>query len=185
MAMATNVGGDWESSGWRRAVWGAAAALLSLPLIAMQFTRAVDWSPADFAVMGALLFSACGAFELAARTTTDRAHRGGAAVALLAAFLMIWVHLAVGIVGGTGDPANLPFAGVLATALIGAAIARFAAHGMARAMAATALAQMLAGAVALAGFTAAGAETRAVLALSVVMTLLWLASAWLFRRAAR
>jgi hypothetical protein len=55
-------------------------------------------------------------------------------VALLAAFLLIWLSLGVGIIGSDGDPANLMYFGVLAVGLIGAFHARFRAVGMARAL---------------------------------------------------
>jgi hypothetical protein len=46
-----------------------AALILLLPLRAMQFTDEVVWDEADFAVMAAMLFGACGAYEMAARMT--------------------------------------------------------------------------------------------------------------------
>ncbi|MEA3015254.1 MAG: hypothetical protein QOD42_3799 [Sphingomonadales bacterium] len=86
-------------------------------------------------------------------------------------------HLAVGIIGTEADPANLVYGGVLAIA--GALVARFRPHGMALALAATALAQALVAAGALiAGFGQASMVT----ALFVAP---WLVSAWLFRMAAR
>jgi predicted Na+-dependent transporter len=52
---------------WRIVIWGTAAFLLLLPLIAMQFTNEVNWDETDFVVFGAMLFGACGVYELAAR----------------------------------------------------------------------------------------------------------------------
>lgn len=172
---------------WRIATWGAAAVLLLLPLVAMQFTAEVDWDVADFVTIGALLFAACGAIEMGARATRSTAYRAAVAVAVGAAFLLIWINLAVGIIGSEGNPANLMFAGVLAVGLIGAAIARFRPHGMAWAMAATAVAQGLVGLIALvAGWGAAGANwPQVIVVLTGFFVALWLASAWLFRRAAR
>jgi phosphoglycerol transferase MdoB-like AlkP superfamily enzyme len=79
------------------------------------------------------------------------------------------------------------YGGVLAVAIIGAFIARFRAHGMARALAATALAQALVGVIALAaGFgSTAPSFPEAILFLTGFFVGLWLISAWLFRRAAR
>lgn len=45
----------------------AVAAILAIPLIAMQFTDEVQWSTGDFVMMGAILLSAGLAYELIAR----------------------------------------------------------------------------------------------------------------------
>jgi hypothetical protein len=50
------------------------------------------------------------------------------------------MNLAVGIIGSEDNPANLMYGGVLAVGIIGAIIARFEPHGMARALVATTLA---------------------------------------------
>ena len=122
------------------------------------------------------------AFELAARRTGDTAYRAAAAVVLAAAFLLVWLNLAVGIIGSEDNPANLMFGGVLAVGIAGAALARFRPDGMARAMVATAFAQALAGAMAV---IAGWGSTAQVLSLTVFFAALWLLSAWLFRKAAR
>ena len=74
----------------------------------------------------------------------------GFGLALLAALLILWMNVAAGLLGiEDDDPANLLYAGVLALGAIGAFLARFEPHGMARALAATALAQALVGVFAL------------------------------------
>jgi hypothetical protein len=163
---------------WRAAMWGAAALLLLLPLVAMQFSDEMRWGAEDFLLFGAMLLAACGAAELVAKTR-GVAYRFAAAIAIAAAFLMVWVNLAVGIIGSEGDPANLMFAGVLAVGFVGAALARLRAAGMAAALFATAIAQSLVAAISL----AAGWKESAVL--SALFALAWLASAGLFRRATR
>ena len=40
---------------WRVALWGSVVAILIAPLVAMQFTGEVHWTPFDFAVAAALL----------------------------------------------------------------------------------------------------------------------------------
>jgi hypothetical protein len=145
----------------------------------MQVTDAVIWTPADFAVAGALIGGVGLGFELAVRRSPGRAWRAAAGLALATAFVLVWLTLAVGILGSEDDPANLMFAGVLAVAVLGALAARFRPAGLARAMAATALAQGLAAAVALlAGF---GADAL----LAAAFAALWLVSARLFDWAAR
>jgi hypothetical protein len=111
----------------------------------------------------------------------NAAYRFGVGVALLAAFLQVWMNLAVGIVGSEDNPTNLGFFGVVATAGACAFTARFRAEGMARAMVAVAGVQaMLAVVIATAPSNARDAVV--VLVLSGVFTLLWLASAALFQR---
>jgi hypothetical protein len=187
MAAGADDNGGRRGRFWRRAPWAVAALILLLPLVAMRFTDEVDWDETDFIVMGAMLFGACGAYEWAARTTGNLAYRAATAVALAAAFLLIWINLAVGIIGSEDNPANLMYAGVLAVGLTGALIGRFRPEGMARAAAATALAQALAGTIALmAGWGSTGANwPRVIMVLTAFFTALWLLSAWLFRRAGR
>ena len=186
--MAETVGNGSEPRGnrWRVAVWGAAAFLL-LPLVAMQFTDEVDWDETDFIVIGAMLAVACGAFELAARMTGNRAYRAAVGVAIAAAFILVWMNLAVGIIGSEENPADLMYVGVLAVGFIGAIIARFQPHGMARALFATALAQALVAVVALiAGkHQAPISSVFEILGLNGFFVALFIGSAWLFRHAAR
>ncbi|HQY46707.1 MAG TPA: hypothetical protein PLE38_07145 [Usitatibacteraceae bacterium] len=82
---------------WRIAGWGAAAALLLAPLVAMQFTGEVKWTPFDFAVFGAMLAVAGGALELVVRVTRRQAVRAVAGTAIAVAFLLAWAHGAVGL----------------------------------------------------------------------------------------
>jgi hypothetical protein len=77
--------------------------------------------------------------------------------------------------------------GVLAVGILGALIVRFQPHGMARALAGTALAQALVGVIVLiAGSGSTGANwPGAIVFLTGFFAALWLVSAWLFRKAAR
>jgi hypothetical protein len=165
-------------SGWRLAAWCVAALLLLLPLVAMQFTDEVNWSLADFVLFGGLLAGVGGAFELAVRTTRNAAYRAAVGVALAAAFLLVWANGAVGIIGSEDNPANAMFGGVLAVGIVGAALARFRPRGMARALVATALAQATVAVI------AAVAGLGHIFVATGFFGALWLASAWLFRRAA-
>ena len=179
MAEMAEEGSGRRATGWRVARWGTAALVLLLPLVAMQFTDEVNWTGTDFAVMGAMLATVCGTYELAAWMTGNRAYRAAVGVALAAAFLLVWLNLAVGIIGAENNPANLMFGGVLAVGIIGALIARFQPHGMARASVATALAQALVGVIAL-----VIGSVEAVM-LTGFFVALWLTAAWLFRKAAQ
>jgi len=166
---------------WRVAVWGAAALLLLVPLLAMQFADEVKWDAADFIVFGAMLAVACGTFELAARMTGSGTYRAAVGVAVVMAFTLVWMNLAVGLIGSEDNPANLMFGGVLAVGIVGAVLVRFRPAGLARVLSATALAQGLVAAIALMGDSPA-AET---VGLNGCFAGLWLLCAWLFRKAAR
>ncbi len=163
---------------WRIVGWGIPALLLLLPLVAMQFSDEVVWTSADFIFAAVLFGSVGGAFELIVRKSGSRAFRAGAAVAVVAAFLTVWVNAAVGMIGSEDNPYNLLFGGVLFVALTGAIIGRFEPAGMARAMAVTAAAQALVGAFGL------SADPRGAL-FSIVLAGPWLVAAGLFHNASR
>jgi ABC-type proline/glycine betaine transport system permease subunit len=80
------------------------AAILAIPLIAMQFSPEVNWSPFDFAVMGVLLTITGLAVNLIISNVTGWGKRLLMVGAALFIFLLIWAELAVGIFGS-------PFAG--------------------------------------------------------------------------
>jgi len=127
----------------------ATALILLLPLAAMQFSADVNWSLFDFVVAGALLFGSGLTFELIARKGGNVAYRVAVGVAVAAALLLVWVNLAVGIIGSENNPVNLLYVAVLLVAVIGAAIARLRPRGMALAMFATAFALALVPVIAL------------------------------------
>jgi hypothetical protein len=165
----------------------ATAFILLVPLLAMQITDEVAWDLADFAVAGALVGGTGLLYELAARKAANIAYRAAVGVALAAAFILIWLMGAVGVIGEDGDRADLMYAGVLAVGIIGAVIARFRPHGMARALLATALALALVAVIALiAGkHQAPISSVFEILGLNAVFVALFLGSAWLFRHAPR
>ena len=159
--------------------------MLLLPFLAMQVTDEVDWDGTDFIVFGAMLVAAGGTFELAARMTGNNAYRAAVGVALAATFILIWINLAVGIIGTEDNRANLMYGGVLAVGIITAVIARFQPHGMARALVATALAQALVAVIAIfAGLGLPWSGSLELLVLNGFFAALWLLSAWLFWKAA-
>jgi hypothetical protein len=182
------VAGRAENSGgrrwgrWRIAAWTIAALMLLLPLFTMQFIDEVNWDGTDFIVAGALVGGTGLAFELAARANASHAYRAAVGLALAAAFLLVWLNLAVGIVGTENNPFNLMFGGVLAVGIIGAVIARFRPDGMASALFATALTQAL---VAVNAAIAGLGVAEPIWPLTGFFAALWLGSAWLFRKAAR
>ncbi len=108
-----------------------------------------------------------------------------AGAAVMAAVLLIWLSLGVGIIGADGDRANAMYFGVLAVGIIGAVLGRFRPRGMARALVATALAQAAVAAIAIIG--GMGRPYSGPLELFILngfFVALFGASAWLFHRAA-
>jgi hypothetical protein len=159
---------------WRIAGWSVPVILLLLPAVAMRYTSEVDWDTPDFIIMGAL-FGAIGlGIEFLIRQSRNTAYRVGSVVALVTAFLTIWVNLAVGMIGDD-NPYNLLFGGVLLVGLVGAITGKFHHAGMAKAMFATAAAQLLVGAGGL------SSDPRGAI-LSMMFAAPWLVAGVLFRK---
>lgn len=185
MAMNGQIAGQRHGSVWRLVGWGGAAALLLLPLLAMQFTPEVNWTASDFIVWGVMLGTVGGLFELAVRLSPLPSYRMAFGLALLGAFLVVWANLAVGIVGSESNPANQLFFLALLLGMVGAGVARLKANGMAYAMYATAASLALAFVIAEMGprdeiWVPASREALG----TAIFALVFVCSAMLFRRAA-
>lgn len=85
------------AAGSRSILWGVIAALLLLPLVAMQFTTEVNWGAEDFVAAAILLGGTGLALETAARVLVDPRKRTVAAVAIIGLLLLVWAELAVGL----------------------------------------------------------------------------------------
>jgi hypothetical protein len=186
--------GGMRSNTWRIVLWGVLGSLLMLPAVAMQFTREVDWDAADFIAMGILLGTVGGMFELAAYLSKNIAYRAGFGLAAIGGFLLVWINLAVGVIGSEDNRANELFLIVVFVGLAGALAARLRARGMAYALVATAAAQALVAAICLVpgaigivmpGQDLAGVDFRPLIGLTGFFVLLWLTAATLFDVAAR
>jgi len=119
------------------------ASLLMVPLVAMQFSNEVKWTAFDFIVAGALLFGTGLAYILVSRMMDSAAYKFAVGIVVAAGLLLVWINLAVGIIGSEDNPANALYFAVLLVGLIGAGLARLRPNGMARAAFVTALAQAL------------------------------------------
>ena len=75
------------------------AAVLLVPLVAMQFSDEVRWTLSDFAVAGLLLLATGGSIEIVLRKLKNVGYRKIAIALILLAFVLIWIELAVGIFG--------------------------------------------------------------------------------------
>lgn len=123
---------------------------------------------------------------LTIRIHKNTTYRFAVGLALIAAFLLVWINLAVGIIGEPENFANLMYIGVLVTGIVAAIIGRFQPHGMARALLVMAFAQALVAVITvLAGLGSPVTPPQVLLMLNGFFIALWLGSAWLFRKAAR
>ena len=84
--------------------FGIVLLILSIPLVAMQFTNEVKWDLADFLIMGSLLLIAGLGIEFVTRRIKSVNYRIVITLAILLVLFLIWAELAVGIFG-------TPFAG--------------------------------------------------------------------------
>lgn len=155
------------------------AALLLVPLVAMQFTTEVNWTGSDFAAAWVLLAGAGFAYKLVTFRAGHLAYRAAAGLGVATALLLVWGNLAVGFIGDEGNPANLLYLGVLLIGVIGAAVTRCQAHGMALTLYAMAFAQLLVPLLALIIWQPE--IPLLVYGLNCVFALLFAASAALFR----
>ncbi len=80
------------------------AAILLIPLIAMQFTDEVNWNLGDFLIGGSLLFALSLLIDVVVRKIKQSPYRFIIIATILVVFILIWAELAVGIFG-------TPFAG--------------------------------------------------------------------------
>ena len=78
--------------------------ILSIPLMAMQFTEEVNWTISDFLVMGILLFTTVFTIDFVLKKFKTLKSRLILIVGIVVLLALVWAELAVGIFGS-------PFAG--------------------------------------------------------------------------
>ncbi|HLO91985.1 MAG TPA: hypothetical protein VK172_12550 [Lentimicrobium sp.] len=108
-----------------------AAAILIIPLVIMLTTDEMNWSVIDYIIVWLLLFGAGVTFRLLTRKKSRLTYRIGIGLAVLTGLFMMWVNLAVGIVGSGPNAANLMYAGILVIGMIGAIVSKFKPNGLA------------------------------------------------------
>ena len=77
----------------------AVAVLLSVPFLAMKFAGEMKWSLFDFILAGALLLGTGLAIEFVLRKVTKTAHRVAICAGILLVLFIVWVEIAVGLIG--------------------------------------------------------------------------------------
>ena len=110
-------------------------------------------------------------------------YRLAIAVAVGTSLLLIWLSMGVGLIGRDGDPANRMYSAVVAVGVFGAIVSRVRPIGMARTLVAMAFLQAAIGAyAALAGLGRPWSGALELMGLSSFFVILFIGSAWLFRR---
>lgn len=84
-------------------IFSALAAILMIPLVAMQFTDEVNWSALDFVIAGVLLTGAGFTIDLLFKVGRNK-FRTAVLLTILVLIALVWGELAVGLFG-------TPFAG--------------------------------------------------------------------------
>ena len=119
------------------------AVLLSIPLVAMQFTDEVNWGPVDFLIAGLLIFGAGFAYVMFIRYQSTLVYKAAIASSIGSTFLMVWANLGVGLIGSGPHTGNLMYIGVVLLLFIGVYLSRFKPAGLERTMFSAALLLLL------------------------------------------
>ena len=122
--------------------------ILLIPLIAMQCTPEVVWTLSDFAVMGTLIMGTGLMYEFVASRANNTVYKVGVGLAVLASFLIVWINLAVEIIGDD-NPVNALYFGVVLIGIVGVFLSRLTPQGLSRTAFSMAIAQALVPVVAL------------------------------------
>jgi uncharacterized membrane protein len=161
------------------------AGILSIPLIAMQFSTDVVWTFSDFLIMGILIFSTGTAYVLISRVSSTLTYRLAVGTGIGTGFFLMWSNMAVGLIGSEDNLINMAYFGLIAVGFAGALVARFQPKGMTLVMGAIAVSQMAIAVYAL--FTGAQdlphSSVTEILGVNIFFTVFWVASALLFRQA--
>jgi len=158
--------------------------ILLIPLFGNLFIKGWNWHIGGFVFAGLVLYGAGIAYELVAAKMNNKAYRFAVGLAVGTAFVVSWMNLVR--VAESGNALNLMYYAVPVIGVIGAVIARFRPHGMARTLFAMALAQLLVPMVLLFfGGIRPGPGGASGFIKNAFLVMLFVASALLFRRAAK
>ena len=167
---------------WFRVLgWGFVLALLITPAIAMRFSDEVQWTAFDFVVAAVLLGGTGLLIELGVRMSTHLAYRVGMTIAIINCLLIIWLNLAVGIIGNEENPANSMYLSVIGLVAVGSVFLRGKANAMSWLMIATAIVQLSISIAAV--LLEIPADLQPAFFLNSAFAILWLIAAGLFKAA--
>jgi len=162
------------------------SVLLLIPLAASRWVEGWAWGVASYVLAWVMMAGVGALYVMVTRSSRHLAYRLATALALGTAFLIVWGNLAVGFIGSEDNPANLLYGVVLAVGAVGAALGRFTPLGMARALTATAVVQLLVPVIAWALWPADFSPgVGQVMALNAALAVLFAGAAGLYAWAAR
>lgn len=188
-AMPNSNNSNPEPQRWQTRVWLGALLMFMLPVVGQATVQGFQWGPMDFLLFAAMLLVTCGLYEVAARISGSIAYRAAAGLVLLSSFALVFINLAVGVIGPEDHPANLMCFAVVGLGLLGALLVRFSPHGMVRVMIGMAVAQLLVCIVAASvAWNTPDFDTDwplGTVLLSGAVALLWLLAAVLFHLASK
>lgn len=158
--------------------------IVSIPVGAMLFrVSGWAWGPLDFILAWVLIAGVVFAYKwISKQRVGSFAYRLATGLGLFAALALLWVNLAVGLIGSEDNPVNAMYLGVLAIGGLGALAARFKPIGMSWTLFAAAAAQLAVPLIALLvrpnDFSPGVAQ---VFGLNAVFAGMFAVSGWLFR----
>jgi MFS family permease len=157
---------------------------LLIPLCGALYIDDWHWGWRGFTVVGAFVFGAALAYELAVKGMSNKSYRFAMGIAVATALVLSWMNFVLAVDASLG---NFMYLGVVVVGIVGAAIARLRPRGMALALAAMTIAQILVPVIGLVAWKTGVAPEAAVpvIRLNAVFIVLFAISAFLFRRAAR
>lgn len=158
--------------------------VLLIPLWGTFYVDGWNWGWRGFVVAGVFVFSAALTYELVVKGMSNKVYRFAMGLAVATTLALSWVNFVLAV---DASLANFMYFGVAVVGLVGAAIARLRARGMALALTGMVIAQILVPFIALFFWktrVALGAAVP-VIGLNGVFIVLFAISALLFRRAAR
>lgn len=118
-----------------------ALAVLMVPLVASRLVEGWNWSAGSFVFVYVLFFVVGMTYALIARKMSVWSYKVGVGVALVSGFGFGWSNMVQ--VADSGHPENLAYYSVLVVGIIGAALARLQARGLAYTLFAMAVALVL------------------------------------------
>lgn len=161
--------------------------IMLVPLMAMQFTNEVNWDITDFLVGGTLFLVTGLSYEVVATKAANKIYRTAIGLGLFTSLLLIWINLAVGLIGSENNPANWMYAAVLGVVYGGAFASRLKVETMVWVMCAAAVSQILVAFIAIiAGWGQEGANWPwSIVGINLIFASMWLGTAGLFERASK
>lgn len=158
--------------------------LLIIPLAATVMSEEVIWNVTDFILAGAMLFGAGFTYLWVVRKKPSLLFQIATGIALGTLLMLIWVNLAVGIIGKEDHFLNKLYFIIPVIGFLGTILTRLEPRGMAITLYAMALAQGLITIIALIRVVKDlyDGTITGIIALNMFFIILFIISGWLFRK---